>query len=144
MVWLEISVWLPALGPVILNVCTQDFRSLHLGTGSHVFTEKRAEDSCVFQSVNYSLKRLTFPISMAGRGAWDCVNEEGVELVMDVLSPWCSVSTRMLPVCLQHLESHHHPGEPAAVDILWRGKRSAKSVGFALILTPSYWLPLSS
>lgn len=44
MVWLEVSVWLPALGPVILNVCTQDFRSVHFGMGSHVFTEKRAED----------------------------------------------------------------------------------------------------
>lgn len=44
MVWLEVSEWLPALGPVILNVCTQDFRSVHFGMGSHVFTEKRAED----------------------------------------------------------------------------------------------------
>jgi hypothetical protein len=52
-------------------------------------------------------------MSMAGRGAGDCLSEEGVELVMDVLSPWCSVSTRMLRAgCLQHLESHNHPGEP--------------------------------
>lgn len=67
-VWLEISVWLPALGPVILNGCAQDFRSVHLGVGSHVFTEKRAEDKnpgflffvLFFRSVNYSLKKLTF------------------------------------------------------------------------------------
>lgn len=44
MVWLEIPVWLPTLDPVILNVCTLDFRSVHLGMGSHVFTQKRAED----------------------------------------------------------------------------------------------------
>lgn len=44
MVWLEIPVWLPTLGPVILNVCTLDFGSVHLGMGSHVFTQKRAED----------------------------------------------------------------------------------------------------
>lgn len=77
-VWLEISVWLPVLGPVILNGCAQDFRSVHLGVGSHVFTEKRAEDKSpvsflffvlFFWSVNYSLKKLTSPMSRAGREA---------------------------------------------------------------------------
>lgn len=69
MVWLEIPVWLPALGPVILNVCTLDFRSVHLSMGFHVFTEKRTEDKNpgFFRSVNYSLKRLTFQANESGR-----------------------------------------------------------------------------
>lgn len=71
MVWLEIPVWLPALGPVILNVCTLDFRSVHLGMGFHVFTEKRAEDKNpgFFFDLLIILKRLTFQANESGRQA---------------------------------------------------------------------------
>lgn len=40
MVWLEIPGWHLTLGPVILNVCAPDFRSLHLHMSSPVFTKK--------------------------------------------------------------------------------------------------------
>lgn len=51
MVWLEIPVWLPTLDPVILNVCTLDFRSVHLGMASHVFTRGGQKTGMLVSSV---------------------------------------------------------------------------------------------
>lgn len=64
MVWLEISGWPPALGPVILNVCTLDFSLAHLAIGSRVFTEKEQKTRILvlfFQSDNCLLKEADIP-----------------------------------------------------------------------------------